>query len=196
MAPEDNPPNAPTDNSPDRRRSRIPAWIWLGGALLVLLSLLTTLQTRRLQRDLSELQDELRDQRLRGLAIKAEHKRHEDVLAILTSPDTREFQLRHFGRTNISDIQVFWNDQKGLLMVGSRLLPTPPSGRAFQLWVAKRDGTAMNCGAFRPDADGNASLLAAPKVSLKEAQALWITEEPGQGSSQPSSPPRWEARVR
>lgn len=196
MAPEDNPPNAPTDHLNEQRRSRIPAWIWLGGALLVLLSLLTGLQTRRLQSDLSELQDQLREQRMRGLALKVEQQRHEDVLAILTSPDTREFQLRPIGRTNITDIRVFWNDEKGLLLIGLRLLPAPPSGRAFQLWVAKKDGTTVNCGVFRPDADGKASLLVTPKVSLKEAQALWITEEPERGSTQLTSPPQWEARIR
>lgn len=195
MAPEDNPPNAPTENSTEPRRSRIPAWIWIVGALLVLLSLLTGLQTRRLQSDLSELQDQLREQRLRGLALKVEHQRHEDVLAILTSPETREFRLRPVGRTNITDILVFWNDEKGLLLIGSRLLPMPRSGRAFQLWIAKKDGTTVNCGVFRPDADGKAGLLVTPKLSSKEAQALWITEEPEQGSAQPSSPPRWEARI-
>jgi hypothetical protein len=198
VAPEDNPSQAPTEDSTEQQHSaRIPAWIWLGGALLVLLSLLTTLQTRKLQRDLTGLQDQLREQRMRGLALKVEQQRHEEVLALLTSPETREFSLRpSIGRTTATDIRVFWNDQKGLLLVGSRLLPAPPSERVFQLWVTRKDGSVVSCGSFRPDTDGKASLLVTLKLSSKDAQTLWITEEPEQGSAQPSSPPRWEVRVR
>lgn len=196
MAPEDNSPQTQTEDSTEQRSSRIPAWVWLGGGLLVLLSLVTGLQTRRLQTDLSELKGQLRKQRLRGLALDAERQRHEDVLAILTSTDTREFRLRHWARANISNVRLFWNEQKGALLVASRLLPVPPPDRTLQLWVIKKNGIIVNCGAFRPDADGRASLLVMPKITLREARALWITEEPEDGSAQPSSQPLWQARVR
>ena len=195
--PEENPSRTPAESTTEQRVSRIPAWIWLSGAVLVLLSILTGLQTRRLQAELSGLNDQLRGQRIRGLALDAERQHHETILAILSSPTTREFVLApsDASATGRRPIRAFWNQEKGLLLLGDRL-PQPAVGRVFRLWVTPKSGTSVDCGAFRPDRQGKTNFLTTSKVGPGEAQALWITEEPEPGSAQPVSTPMWKARIR
>jgi len=197
VAREDNPSRTPAEGTTERRAPRIPAWIWLGAAVLVMFSILTGLQTRRLQSELSGLNDQLREQRLRGLALDAERQHHEKVLAILSSPTTREFVLVPSGAsaTGRPQIRAFWNQEKGLLLVGDGL-PQPAAGRAFQLWVTPKNATPVACGIFRPDREGKTNFLTTSKVGPREAQALWITEEPEPGGTQPGSTPMWKARIR
>lgn len=196
MTAEDNPPSIPADGISSQPGPRIPAWLWLGVVLLVVLSVLSALQTRRLQGDISRLSDQLREQQLRGLALDAERQLHETTLAILSAPTTREFAFQPSdAAASKSQFRAFWNEDKGLLLVGGSL-PQLSSGRSFQLWVVPRDGTPLNCGAFRPDTEGKVNFLTTSKVGLREARELWITEEPARDAMQPGHAPPWKARIR
>jgi anti-sigma factor RsiW len=62
-------------------------------------------------------------------------------------------------------------------------IPELDDGHVYQAWV-QRDGRMEPAAAFRPDADG--SYEAALGDSLAGAEAVAVTEEPGEGETRPS----------
>lgn len=69
------------------------------------------------------------------------------------------------------------------------------SERAYQLWFLRAGASPVTGGAFRVDASGHAWVAITVPVSLDDARAITITEEPISGSAAPTGQYLLEARA-
>ncbi len=177
------------------RPVRIPVWAWVGvAAALLFFSLFSIRETRRLQRELSALQEQIRAERSQTQGLESDRQLYECTLAILAAQDTREIELRSAGSTVLPDVRAYWNAQLGLVVAGQQV-PSPAADRTFQLWVIPRKGSTVSAGIFRPDATGNVLHITKPETALSAATALAITDEPAGGRAHPTTKPLWVGPV-
>ncbi len=86
-------------------------------------------------------------------------------------------------------IQLFWNVKSGTAVVHATGLRQVADNRTYVLWMI-RDGTPVPVTLFKPDADGQRTLngIELPKGTQGIA-AFAVTEEPAEGSPQPTMTP-------
>ncbi len=197
LAPEAEPPDsvrrrlleaAGTSKSPERR-GWIPVWAWAGAAALVLFTLFSIHETRRLQGELTSLRAQIRAQRSQTQALELDRQLYQRALAILSAPGTREMNLKP-AQALLPEVRAYWNAQLGLVVAGHQI-PSPAADRTFQLWVVPRKGNPVSAGIFRPDTDGRVLLVSTPEAQMSAAVALAITDEPAGGRLQPTTKPLW-----
>jgi len=178
----------------EERRSWIPLWAWAGAAALVLLTLFSIRETRRLQGELAALQMQLRENQSRNLALETDRQLYQNVLAILSAAGTKEMGLKPAGQATLPEVRAYWNAQLGLVVAGHRV-PSPAANRTFQLWVVPKKGNPVSAGIFRPDASGQVLVVSKPQADMAAAAALAITDEPAGGRPQPTTKPLWVGPV-
>ncbi len=194
LAPEAEPPASPRHkvmeamreptSRPHERRLRIPIWAWAGAAALVLITIYSAWQTRRLEGQLADLQHQIQAERSQNRAIEADRKLYDNVLAILSAPGTREASLKASG-ASLPEVRAYWNAQLGLVLAGQQV-PLPAGDLTFQLWVVPKKGNPISAGIFRPNAQGTVLLVTTPQAKIAETAALAISEEPAGGRPQPT----------
>ena len=79
-------------------------------------------------------------------------------------------------------------DKGSLIFLASNLAPLAPA-RTYELWVIPSDGhDAIPAGTFKPDANGNASVVLPPIPKGINARTFGVTIEYDEGSNQPTLP--------
>ncbi len=86
-------------------------------------------------------------------------------------------------------IQLFWNVKSGTAVVHATGLRQVADNRTYVLWMI-RDGTPVSVTLFKPDENGERTLngIELPK-NTQGVAAFAVTEEPAQGSPQPTMTP-------
>lgn len=172
-------------------RFTIPLWAWAAALAALLFFAFTIWQAQKLQRQLTELQSQMRVEQGRKQALEAQRQEIDQIRALLAAPETRTVQLKAAGGV-APPFKIFWNEQMGVL-VTAQSVPAIPADRAFQLWVLPKQGSPVSAGVFQPEANGSILKLirvAAP-FRIKETAALMVTVEPRGGSAQPTTKPAW-----
>ena len=170
------------------KRSTAPAWATAGFFALAMAASLffaLTLQSR-----IRGLEDELQSQRS---VIKRTAER-------LASRDSTVDALTHAGSdltlirlaSNVPvgpSMQVFWNQRTGEAVVHASGLAQVASNRTYCLWII-RNGKPEAVSLFNPDPDGHRLLnnVVLPRDPAGIA-AFAVTEEPAEGSPQPTMTP-------
>ncbi|MEZ5362969.1 MAG: anti-sigma factor [Bryobacterales bacterium] len=167
-----------------------PAFAWAAAAAGLVCAALLWQQLRTTRDALRSLQARFDDFAGRQEDVAAQNERYRRILDILAAPDTFSVELN---AADNARIQAYWNDRQGLVVAG-RNIPQPSPGRELQLWVVPRSGAPESVEVFRPDEDGNALILAQPRTTVAEADALAITDEPEGGSAAPTTTPIWAGR--
>jgi anti-sigma-K factor RskA len=173
-----------------RRTAWIPAWAWVGAAALLILTIFSAYQTRRMQEDLIALRARILEQEQIRAKLAADRALYRRAVTILSAKDTRELNLKASGRPDLPEVHAYWSGQQGLVLSAQKV-PGPASDRAFQLWVVPKKGSPISAGIFRPDAQGGVLVVAIPEAEIGAAAALAITDEPSSGSPQPTTKPIW-----
>ena len=62
----------------------------------------------------------------------------------------------------------------------------PPSGRCFELWYIKPDGSKIASSTFMVDATGNANMMVDLPKDIGPLAAAAVTDEPMGGVAQPT----------
>ena len=123
----------------------------------------------------------------------AEAVRAQEVLRTLTDPAAMQVALHlpaTAGATPKPEGHAAYNAAKGdLVFVASHLRPVAP-GKTYELWLlpAKAGGSAVPAGLFRPDANGNASVVLPILPKNVAAKGFGVTVEDEGGSSAPTPP--------
>ncbi|MGC1188026.1 MAG: anti-sigma factor, partial [Candidatus Acidiferrales bacterium] len=174
---------------PQRRPNAIPAWAWAIAAVLVLATLYSVGQERRLDQQLAMVQRDLREGQAQRAAIESEREHYQMAMEILSAQDTKSLVLAP-KKAAMPPVQAYWSPRMGLLVMSAGM-PQMASNMTLQLWMVSKKGQATSVGIFRPDSAGHVMLVAAPNQPIAEIAALAISEEPAGGSPQPTSAPVW-----
>ena len=174
----------------------IPFWLWAGVAALLVFSIYSAWNTRRLN-------NEIRDANNRAAVLRDEHKKTEQELAlakreamILMDPSSVKIALKS-GNAQGPQLEAKWHSQLGVVVMGENI-PMPSPHHVLQLWFIPKKAGAMPMPSMmiRPDANGKFVLLVSnPPESMDATKALAISEEPEGGSPWPSNPPRYSGGV-
>jgi anti-sigma-K factor RskA len=177
-------------------RSVIPFWLWAGVATLLVFSIYSAWNTRRLH-------DEIRQANERAAALFQEHQEMEQQLALekrkaMILMDPASVKIAPAGH-DVQGLQLEakWNPQLGIVVMGDKI-PMPSEHHVLQLWFIPKDPKAKPMPSMMtwPDANGRFVMLVSnPPESMDNTKALAITEEPEGGSPWPTSTPRWVGGV-
>lgn len=118
-------------------------------------------------------------------ATEANLSQRDDLIASVLGADVRVARLTVDGEA--PRMQLFWNQQRGVLVLSANNLPPAPAGRVYQLWGIPEDGAPISLGTFNSQPDGTTTaVLSVPDAPLAVSA---VTEEPQGGSPQPTTTP-------
>ena len=100
---------------------------------------------------------------------------------LLLADATKEIILAGTDISPLSKARVFWNEEQERFMLVSDDLPSPESGKQYQLW-AIADGKPVDLGVL----DKNSKMTVPKDISLAKIQAFAITLEKDGGSPAPT----------
>ena len=177
-------------------KSSIPFWLWAGVAALLVFSIYSAWNTRRLENEIREASE-------RAAVLRSEGEKTAQDLAlakreamILMDPNSVKIALKS-GNAQGPQLEAKWHSQLGVVVMGENI-PMPSPHHVLQLWfIPKAPGQMpMPSMMIRPDANGKFVLLVSnPPESMDATKALAISEEPEGGSAWPSNPPRYSGGV-
>lgn len=187
-----------TQRREESSRGGVPWWLWAGVAALLLFSVYSAWNGRRLQQENASLQAQAEAQRQQRVKLEqellaAKTQAHEAM--IWSDPKSVKINMPAKD-PKMPMLEAMWHPEMGLCVKGWNV---PPAGknRVLQLWlIPKKGGKPMPSTTFWPDATGTfTAMVENPPVAMAETQALAITEEPTGGSPQPTSTPMWVGGV-
>jgi anti-sigma-K factor RskA len=177
-------------------KSAIPFWLWTGVAALLVFSVYSAWNTRRLQ-------NEIRQANERTAVLQDEHQKIEQELGlakreatILMDPNSVKIALKS-GDAQGPQLEAKWHSEWGVVVMGENI-PMPSPHHVLQLWFIPKAAGKMPMPSMmiRPDANGKFVLLvSSPPESMDATKALAISEEPEGGSPWPTNPPRYSGGV-
>jgi anti-sigma-K factor RskA len=177
------------------RSASIPYWLWAGVAALLLLSIYSRWDARKLQQ-------EVQDVKARAAAELKKREQLEEELTlakheawILTDPTTKKIDIMPNDK-EMPKLEAMWHPQMGIYITGQKM-PMPQGNKVLQLWlIPKAGGKPMPSHVFWPDVNGKiGEMVDDPPEEMAQTKALAITEEPPGGSQQPTSAPLWVGGV-
>ena len=186
--------SAPAQTAP--APAGVPYWLWASVAALLLLTLYSSWDARRLQKEIQAVNAraaaEIKQrQQLQEQLDAAKHEAH-----ILMDPSSKKFPMWPHD-TEMPRLEATWHPKMGIFVTGEKI-PMPGSHHVLQLWlIPKAPGSKpMPSRTFWPDADGKVVVMVNdPPQVMADTKALAITEEPAGGSLQPTSTPMWVGGV-
>jgi anti-sigma-K factor RskA len=166
---------------------------WLAAAAGVLLAAALGYATWDRQRQVRDLQDQLRDVNARARVLEAqvaEANRTTGIvrahLAVLTAPDMARVDLVGEDPARSASGRAYWSRSQGLVFTASNL-PALPPGRTYQLWVVTATAP-VSAGLLEPDQAGNVSAIFETPPDLPQPLAMAVTIEPAGGVPAPTGP--------
>jgi len=177
-------------------KSAIPFWMWGAVAALLLFSVYSAWNARRLDREIHEANQ-------RAAALLAEREKTEEALTIakreaMIMMDPASHKIALWGEhAHPETLDAKWHKELGLCVTGDKV-PMPSENHVLQVWFIPKDKDAkpMPSMMVKPDANGKLMLLIMhPPEAMDSTKAIAITEEPEGGSRWPTSAPIWTGNV-
>ncbi len=184
----------PSANKPAEPREIFPLWAWIAATALALVTAYTIRQMGNQSAQLADLRKQMKLATLQSQALQNQLEQGRMVASIMLSPESLQVKLLPKYR-NMADIRAFLHPHMGVAITADQLPAISPQ-RTFQFWIVTKNKTVVSTAIFRPDSNGQVSLVAPVTVPLHEISGLNVTEEPAGGSPQPSAPPGWSAQLK
>jgi anti-sigma-K factor RskA len=178
------------------RGASIPYWLWAGVAALLLLSVYSTWDARRLQKEVQEVKARASAELKHRQQLEQELTEAKHEAWILTDPNSKKIDIMPNDK-EMPMLQATWHPELGIYITGQKM-PMPKGNKVLQLWLIPKTKGAkpMPSHTFWPDANGKIrEMVDDPPEVLAQTKALAITEEPAGGSQQPTSTPMWVGGV-
>ncbi|HJT87489.1 MAG TPA: anti-sigma factor, partial [Bryobacteraceae bacterium] len=181
-------------SEPSRRlRSRVlaaagaetaPRWHWrtawqAAAAVAVLALAVVAYQAGRERSETASL-------RSRAERSGAEAATLREALAFLQASDTRDVSFGQ-GAPAPPRGRVFYN-RSGVLLLASNL-PSPPTGKAYEMWIIPKGGKPAPAGLFASGSSGTALHLYRPPAPVSTTDTVAVTLEAATGADAPTSQP-------
>ena len=106
-------------------------------------------------------------------------------VAVLAAPDLARIDLVGQPAAPGASARAFWSRSRGLVFTASNL-PSPPPGRAYQLWVLTKQPAPVSAGMLTPDANGRVNARFDTPADLPPPIAMAVTLEPEGGVPAPT----------
>ncbi len=174
----------------------IPFWMWAGVAALLVVTIYSAWDARRLQRDVEETNKRATAILQQREALQTEVALTKRQARIMMDPKSKKFMLPAKD-TQMPQLEAMWHPELGICVMGDKM-PMPSANHVFQLWlIPKTKGSKpMPMQTFWPDADGKmVHVVENPPEPMWNTSALAVTEEPMGGSPLPTSEPMWVGGV-
>jgi anti-sigma-K factor RskA len=107
------------------------------------------------------------------------------TVLVLAAPDLARIDLVGQPAAPRASARAFWSRSRGLVFTASNL-PTPPPGRAYQLWVLTAQPAPISAGMLKLDASGRATAMIETPQDLPKPVAMAVTLEPEAGVPSPT----------
>ena len=140
----------------------------------------------------ANLHEELLAQNAHLGQLSRETARAQEVLHTLTDPQAMQVALRQPatpGTPTRPEAHASYNSLKGsLVFVASHLQPLDPE-KSYELWLLPANGQApVPAGLFKPDMNGNASVVLPELPQHVAAKGFGVTVEDEEGAKAPTPP--------
>ena len=173
-----------------RRPSRMP-WVlaWTGWAVAAGCSFVAGLQFHQRQ----QIQSTIAAQQARLDDVTKQSAHAQEALATLTAANSMQMPLHSTvdvkpGTQTASAIAAYQADKGALIFIAMHMDPAP-IGKTYELWLMPADGrNAMPVTTFKPDAQGNASVVMPQLPKGIPAKSFGVTLENEGGSDTPTLP--------
>lgn len=179
---------APTPVLPfERPRRSVGPWVTGGLATALAASVLFAVN---LQREVERLKAGASERDSVLAAAEARLKARDETVRILTSGGNDLVMVRLTANEAAGPtMRVFWNVKDGSAVIDASGLRQLPATRSYALWMI-RDGKPVPLALFKPDSAGHSLVngVNVPK-ELAGVAAFAVTEEPAEGSPQPTMTP-------
>ena len=107
------------------------------------------------------------------------------LIAGLMGPGVRVIELSPTER-RAGTARMFWNQTESSWTLVAYELPTPPRGRAYQVWLVTPGDRKISAGVLQPSVEGNAIATATYPLAADSLAAVAVTEEPAGGVAAPT----------
>lgn len=167
------------DQVPGRSRNSLPWRNWLSFAAIVALAAGYFFLNQRYKTG----QDIIKKQEIALSACQSEKQdllKAQQVYAFFNDSQTRAVQLRGTTISPEAAALVYWNEARQSAYINSKELPTPPTGKQYQVW-ADVEGEMISIGLLDRD-QTDLQLIS----YIADAESLNITLEPVGGSPHPT----------
>ncbi len=177
------------------QRSSVPMWLWAGVAALLLVSVYSTWEARKMQQDVAEMNQHAASELKQRKQLEEELMVAKHEAWILTDPDSKKIKIMPSDKS-MPMVEAVWHPKMGIYVMAKQM-PMPKDNKVLQLWLIPKNGAKpMPSHVFWPDANGKiGEMVDNPPEDMAETKALAITEEPRGGSPQPTSTPMWVGGV-
>lgn len=177
----------------------IPYWLWAGVAALLIFSVYSAWNAQRMQREITAMNERAAAQIKQREELQEELQMVRQQAQILGDPATTKFIMwPQDHEKGMPQLEASWHPKMGICVMGEKV-PMPQKQHALQLWLIPKapGGKPMPSRTFWPDANGNVAVMVDdPPEVIADTKALAITEEPAEGSAQPTGTPMWVGGVR
>lgn len=109
-----------------------------------------------------------------------------DLLAGVSGGDRLSLAAAEAGDGSRGELVIDRN--AGTAILAAYDLPRLAAGEIYQFWFLRDDGTRVDARTFRPDGSGNALHVVPLPPAFETVRGVWVTVEPGTGSSTPQGP--------
>jgi anti-sigma-K factor RskA len=155
---------------------------WLAAAALLLVAVSLKLR-------ISSLHEELAKQQELNVKQAAESAHAKEVLDLLTSRSAKRVLLTANMPKPAPTGRAVYLAESGALIFQANDLEKLAANKTYELWVIPASGQApIPAGLFKPDAQGNASIVMPPLPKGVPAKAFGVTIEKAEGSATPTLP--------
>ena len=177
-------------------KGAIPLWMWGAVAALLVFSVYSTWNMRRMELQIREAND-------RAATLVAERQKMQDRLVMakketMIMMDPASHKIALWGEhAHPETLEAKWHAEWGLCVEGEKV-PMPAKNHVLQVWfIPKKEGAKpMPSMTVTPDESGKLMLLISnPPEPMDNTKAIAITEEPKGGSGWPTTPILWSGNV-
>jgi anti-sigma-K factor RskA len=180
-----------------RGGSHVPWWMWAGVAALLVFSIYSEWRAQQLTHQIQRISEQAALERQRSEQLQKEFGAAQMQARILTDPRSKKVMLSSKD-PKMPQLEAMWNPDLGLFLMGHGV-PMPGENRAFELWLIPKSPGSKPMAVHSlmwPDASGKLMhVIAKPPESMRDTKAIAVTEEPAEGSPEPTSEPMWMGAV-
>jgi hypothetical protein len=159
-------------------------WGWLGWAATAAVVIFAW----SLWRDNSALQQSLASASSQAQESTRELEELRKIAAPIIQPEAQRITLVAVKAPPQPQGKAFYLRNRGSLVFLANNMPPLPPQKTYELWLIPTSGAPIPAGVFKPDAQGNASVVNPPLPAGTEAKAFAITVENEAGAATPTMP--------